>query len=381
MLINSILDNDIYKFTQQMFVCQQFPNLEVEYKWILRTPVEFSDSFATKLISNINAMGSLRLTDSEATFLKKKCYYFTPVYRDFLKGYAYDSSEVEVIYEPGKQHQFEICIRGPWYRTILWEVPIMAIISEMSNGELSPLYELEKQNIEKLRIIHDNHLSVADFGTRRRHSYDVHDKTLNILKHGLVGTSNVHFAKKYNLTPTGTQAHEVYMVLSRLYGYKMATTMVLEKWVEVFQGSLGTALPDTFTTDVFLKEFAMKYSKLFDGVRQDSGDPLVFANKIINHYEHLNIDPKSKLIIFSDSLNLEKAVHIEKEVNKHIKTAYGIGTNFTNDTDVTPLNMVIKINAVKLNDVWEPAIKLSDSPGKHTGDPDEIALCKQILKV
>ena len=158
--------------------------------------------------------------------------------------------------------------------------------------------------------------------------------------------------------------------------------MAMEAWVNVFRGDLGIALSDTFTTDVFLRQFEKKFSKLFDGVRHDSGDPIAFTDKIIAHYKSQGIDPKTKTIIFSDSLNPEVALKIKDYCRGNIRCSFGIGTNFTNDVGVKPLNMVVKMTSAKpFNDEWMPTIKLSDSPGKHTGDEKEIEICKHILRI
>jgi nicotinate phosphoribosyltransferase len=161
----------------------------------------------------------------------------------------------------------------------------------------------------------------------------------------------------------------------------MANKLGMEKWVEVYQGDLGIALTDTFTSDVFFNVFDSKYAKLFDGVRQDSGDPIIFAEKTIKHYEKLRIDPMSKTIVFSDSLDTEAVEKIHDFCKGRIRDSYGIGTNLTNDVGVKPLNMVIKLTAIKINDRWIPTVKLSDHAGKHTGAIEAVNLCKQVLRV
>ena len=156
----------------------------------------------------------------------------------------------------------------------------------------------------------------------------------------------------------------------------------MENWTDVFRGDLGIALSDTFTTEVFLKSFDKKFAKLYDGVRQDSGDPIKFTDKIIDHYKKLDINPKTKVIIFSDALNPEKAVEIKDYCRGKIMCSFGIGTNFSNDVGVTPLNMVIKIMEAKPEgEEWMPTIKLSDSSGKHTGDKKEIEIAKYTLNI
>jgi nicotinate phosphoribosyltransferase len=225
-------------------------------------------------------------------------------------------------------------------------------------------------------------LSIADFGTRRRYSRHIHEYVLELMKQKdmIKLTSNVSLAMKYNLKAVGTQAHEWFMFHAAKYGFNMANEMALEKWVDVYQGDLGIALADTFTTDVFLDSFGMKYAKLFDGVRHDSGNPLEFADKIIAHYNRLGINPRSKTIVFSDGLNVDAVEKIENHCVGDIGTSYGIGTNLTNDVGVTPMNMVIKMIACNPDGGnWINTIKLSDTKGKNTGDDQMIALCKNAL--
>jgi nicotinate phosphoribosyltransferase len=197
-----------------------------------------------------------------------------------------------------------------------------------------------------------------------------------------VGTSNVHFAQLYRTKPIGTHAHEWFMFHAAKYGYKMANSMALEHWTETYRGDLGIALSDTFTTNVFFQQFDKKFAKLFDGVRHDSGDPIDFAEATIAHYKSLGIDPLSKTIIFSDGLNYEKVKRIADFAKGKIGISFGIGTNFTNDTGLPPMNIVMKLNeAYPECGPWTNVIKLSDEKGKYTGDAGSIALAKIILQI
>lgn len=266
----------------------------------------------------------------------------------------------------------------------------MALISELyfqMTGQ-DPLPDDEIRSIArgKMEIYEKLGIKVADFGTRRRYSYDNHDLVIDTLsdfyKSSFTGTSNVYLAMKYNLTPIGTHAHEWFMFHSAKYGFKMATKFSLEHWIDIYRGDLGIALSDTFTTDLFFKCFDTKFAKLFDGVRHDSGDPIMFAEKTIAHYKKLGIDPHSKTIIFSDSLTPDKVEEIASYCAGKIKISFGIGTNFTNDVGVTPLNIVIKMSEAKPEgQSWIKTVKLSDTPGKYTGDPEMIDLCKKVLNI
>jgi nicotinate phosphoribosyltransferase len=388
MIIRSLIDTDLYKLTMCQAVIKLYPRAKVRYSFINRANTVFPDGFAEKLRKEIKEMETLSLTKEEKDFIIKKSYFFDPTFLDFLQGYKFDSSEVGIIQNEGS---LEISIEGYWYRTILWEVPLMALISELYFKEtkqvILPKEKRHDNNFQKAKLFQMNNMIYTDFGTRRRFSYENQDEVINdfvnfsLNNKSFIGTSNVHFAHKYNLKFIGTHAHEWFSYHAALYGYTMANVMALDNWANVYRGDLGTALADTFTSDVFFKAFDKKLAKLYDGVRHDSGDPIEFAKKTILHYEKMAIDPLSKTIIFSDGLNPVTALTIHKFCENKIKCSFGIGTNFTNDVGVTPLNIVIKMVAAKIDEDWVPTIKLSDIDGKHTGHEKEINICKHILRI
>lgn len=388
-IINSILDTDLYKLSMQFAIMKTFPDAEVEYTFTNRNNTPFPDGFDYELRKEIDSMRNLALTQEEKKFLQEKCgHYLDRPYLDFLYGYRYDPSEVGVVLKDG---ELSIKIRGFWYRTVLWEVPLMALISElffkMTGQEPTNRATREKNNIQKGQAFQTNNLILSEFGTRRRYSYEIQDEVVSDLKscYGsdkfLKGTSNVHLAMKHGLNPHGTHAHEFFMFMGAQYGFKMSNTMGLKHWSDVFHGELGIALSDTLTTDVFFKSFDTKYAKLFDGVRHDSGDPFEFADKTVNHYKKLGIDPTLKQIVFSDSLNTNLCIEIHNHCKGKIRDSFGVGTHLTNDVGVKPLNMVIKLTSAKILGEWVPTVKLSDNPGKHTGDKKTIELCKEILNI
>lgn len=389
-IIKSILDTDLYKLTMQFAIVKMFPNAEVEYTFVNRGKTPFPDGFDYELRKEIDTFRGLQLTKDEFDFLREKCGgYLDKPYLDLLKGYRYDPSEVGVTLRDG---ELTMKIRGDWYRTVLWEVPLMALISElffkMTGQQAQGRLEREKNNTKKGQIFQLNNMVLSEFGTRRRYSHAIQDEVVGDLKRCfdstkfLKGTSNVSLAMKHNLNPHGTHAHEWFMFMAAQYGFKMANYMALKHWSDVFQGNLGIALTDTLTTDIFFKSFDMKFTKLFDGVRHDSNDPFVFADKAIEHYRKMNIDPQTKTIVFSDSLNTDLCLDIHKHCGKSgIGHSFGVGTHLTNDVGVKPLNMVIKMTAAKVLGEWIPTIKLSDNLGKHTGDPRMISLCKDMLNI
>ena len=385
--LKSILDNDFYKITMQNAVIKLFPNEKVKYQFINRGKHEFPAGFAEELRNCVNAMAELKLTKDEKQFLRLTCPYLDLPYLDFLGGYHYDPSEVSIVQT---ENNLEVTVEGEWYRTILWEVPLLALISElfyeMSDLERNPNQFVLENTLRKADEL--NHLGVtfAEFGTRRRHSYQVQDLVVEALIRNksskFIGSSNVHFAMKYGVKPIGTHAHEWFMFHAAEYGFKMANAISLENWVNVYRGDLGVALSDTYTTDVFFQQFDKKFAKLFDGVRHDSGDPIEFANKTIAHYEQNGINPLFKYIIFSDGLNLEKVSEITKACKGRIGISFGIGTNLTNDVGLKPMNIVMKLIAAQsINGDWIPTVKLSDEHGKYTGDPKMIELAKEFLRI
>ncbi len=387
-MIQSFLDNDLYKFTMQQAAHMLYPRAEAEYKFLNRGNTPFPEGFAQRIRAKVDEMADLSLSREEKQYLEDTCYFLTPVYLDFLESYVFDPGEVRIEQQGA---DLLLTVKGPWYRTILWEIPLMALISEIyfSMMEFPTLSrpEIQAINRKKAETMRLHQVKFADFGTRRRYSAANHENLitdiLELENHTFVGTSNVHFARKFNITPIGTLAHEWLMFHAVLSGYQMANITAQDAWVRVFQGDLGIALTDTYTTDVFLSGFDTVHAKLFDGVRQDSGDPVTFLHQILAHYKKLHIDPASKTVVFSDGLDVDRAVAIHRECKGKIKDSYGIGTNLTNDVGVTPLNMVIKMSRARPDNkrLWQETVKLSDDKGKHTGTPQELSNCLKILNI
>ena len=385
MIIHDFLDNDLYKFTAMNAIQKKFPDSEVVYRFVNRGNTSFPPGFADALKKEVEAMAGVVLSKENEKFMRAKCYYFDSVFFDLLKGFRFNPAEVKVSQEGGK---LDVEIRGLWYRTVLWEVPLMAMISELylqMTGQVAR--DLERKATEKAKAFADIKAEISEFGTRRRYSFDVQDRVIGILKENmkglLNGTSNVYFAMKYDLIPMGTHPHEWFMYHGAHFGYRSANALALENWVDVYDGYLGIALTDTYTSDNFFNSFDTKYAKLFDGLRWDSGDPFEFTEKAVEHYRKHRVDPKSKTIVYSDALDLEGVKKIKAFVNGRLHDVYGIGTYLTNDVGVTPLNMVIKLFECrpKGSEVFLPTVKLSDVEGKHTGYPDEVDLCLRMLRL
>jgi nicotinate phosphoribosyltransferase len=290
--------------------------------------------------------------------------------------------------------QLVIRLRGPWLHVILYEVPVLAMVSEVRNRARYPdvgLASVRDQLYRKFDWLTANassdelsQLQVADFGTRRRFSYPVQDSVVQVLRRDFpgrfVGTSNVHLAHKYGLKPLGTMAHEWIMAHQQL-GPRLIDSQIaaLDCWVREYRGLLGIALTDCITMDAFLRDFDLYFAKLFDGLRHDSGDPIVWAEKAIAHYHKLGIDPMTKTLTFSDSLTLPKALEIFRQLRGRINVSFGIGTHLTCDIPgVKPMSIVLKMTDCN----GQPVAKISDEAAKtQCRDPNFVAYLRHVFKV
>lgn len=388
-VIISILDTDLYKLTTSYAYSKLFPRAYGEFRFVDRDERTYPEGFDRLVQAEIDRMSELSLSDDEEQFLLDELPYLPPAYIDFLKGYRYRPSEVQVSMENG---HLQIVATGLLYRVTLWETPILAIVSELffrTTGQTPDWSHIEDETKEKAALMKDHDLRVSIFGMRRRFSVEVEDRVTRILKElggsSLFGTSNLYFAKKYGIRVTGTHPHEWIQFHAAIYGYKMANYMAMEDWINVYDGDLGTVLTDTFTTDVFMRNFSRKHAHLFTSLRHDSGDPIVFTDKVLKRYRELKINPMNKYLVFSDSLNMDRAIKIKEYCEGKIPVTFGIGTNLTNDVGhaVKPLNIVMKLFRCRISasQPWNDCVKLSDVEGKHTGDPDEIELAKRTLKI
>lgn len=381
-IITSMLDDDLYKMNMGSVVFHDFPTAVVTYKFILRSKVPFPDRFCIELSKQIRMLAKLSMTDEEADWMRKAIPYQRPTYIEWLRHYQMDPNEVEVR-QVGDKLSIEIC--GYWFRTIYWEVKLMAIISELyfrMTGQ-DPKGEWKTKIYTKAKKLSDSGSHWIDFGTRRRHCYAVQDKLVEIMRDykGFLGTSNPHLAMKYGVNPHGTYAHECIMAMSALYGPRMADKMWRKHWAEHFKGNVGVALTDTFTSKVFWRDFDTYDARLFDGCRQDSGDEYEWGINMVDHYKRLGIAVSNKRMVFSNSLDTDKYIAIDQYFRKFAQPCGGIGTHFTNDVGVTPLNMVIKLSSADFGNGAIDVVKLSDDPGKYTGTTEAAELVRRELGI
>jgi nicotinate phosphoribosyltransferase len=368
MIIKSLLDQDFYKFSMGQVVLNSFPDFMVKYQFKCRNKgIVWTDAMLKEIREELKAFCTLHLNEDELSFLKS-IRFLKSYYVDFLRLYKADFNYLKIWCDD----ELHIEIEGPWFLTIYFEMPILSIVNEVYFRHTTDSKKITENGKEKLKAKIDIALCekfrFSEFGTRRRYSLEWHDLVIRELSENLpsdilTGTSNVYFAYKYNLTPIGTMAHEFIQAGQASDGVTLANSQqyMLQKWVDIYRGDLGIALTDTLGMDKFLKDFDLYFAKLYDGVRHDSGDPFEWAEKMLNHYKNLHIDPKTKSLVFSDGLDFKKAALLWKKLKDEAHIVFGIGTNLTNDFDgVTPLQIVVKM--VQCN--GKPVAKLSDSAGK-----------------
>lgn len=388
-IIRSLLDTDYYKLTMMQGVLHHYPNAEVEWAFRSRSKEDLTP-YLSDIRQQIEALADLKFSQDELAFLDR-IPYMQPDFIRFLGLFRFDLRYVRAELEAG---ELVIHLRGPWLHVILFEVPLLAIISEVRNRARYPDMTLEHASArldEKLQWLRDEAtdeelagFNLADFGTRRRFSFAVQAMIVDRLKHrfpgNFVGTSNVHLARTLDLKPMGTMAHEWIMAHQQL-GPRLidSQSAALDCWAREYRGALGIAITDCITMDAFIADFDLYLAKLFDGLRHDSGDPIEWAEKAIAHYRRLGIDPMTRQLVFSDGLDFPKALGIYRALAGRSNTSFGIGTQLTCDIPgVQPTNMVIKMTSCN----GQPVAKISDSPGKTMcRDEAFVAYLKHVFGV
>ncbi len=378
-MLKSLLDTDWYKITMAQVVFRRFRNTQVRYKFICRdSSIRFPKGFDDNLKYRINELSKLKLSNSEMQWLRRK----KGMEEDFVEWfskYQFNPDEVKINLNNGK---LEIEIEGSWLSTIFWEVPLMAMISELYFKYQDLQINTSKMIMSSMCKKYDLAIPFADFGTRRRYSFRSHDVLVDVMKDWkyFMGTSNPYLAKKYNVPVIGTYAHEAIMVMETLYGVKQANHRWITNWRYIYGDLYNIALTDTYTTPYFFKTVPKEVIQTINGLRQDSSNPIEIGELIINHYEKIGIDPKTKTIIFSDNLNPEKAIKIYNHFKDRINPVFGIGTNLTNDFVLKHLNMVIKISEVLVNGEYKLATKLSDDSSKTIGNKNILKNIENLKK-
>ncbi|HHQ4314404.1 nicotinate phosphoribosyltransferase [Serratia fonticola] len=369
-ILTSLLDTDAYKLHMQQAVFHRYPAITVAAEFRCRGD-ELLGEYADEIRAQVAMMSELALTEAEHRYLSS-LPFFHQDYLSWLREFRYDPQQVSISNHDGKLH---IRIAGPWREVIMWEVPLLAVISEVVHRHRSPQATPEmaisqlRQNLAQFKQLSGDidisRFKLMDFGSRRRFSREVQQAIVSTLKNEfpyLVGTSNYDLAHRLDLIPVGTQAHEWFQAHQQISPVLAnSQRAALQAWLDEYPDQLGIALTDCITMDAFLRDFGKQFAQRYQGLRHDSGDPIEWGEKAIAHYQQLDIDPMSKTLVFSDNLDLDKALALYRHFDRRINLAFGIGTRLTcNIPGVKPLNIVIKLVECK----GKPVAKLSDSPGK-----------------
>ncbi len=389
MIIESLLDTDLYKFTMMQVVLHQFPGAQVEYRFKCRNPAIDLVPFVGEIRNEIRRLCSLRFREPELQWLRS-LRFIKSDFVDFLGLFQMNEKYITVRPSTKDNGEIDIVVEGPWLYTILFEIPMLAIVNEIYFRNTQPDADLaagRRRLRSKMSLIADDprlvNCKVADYGTRRRFSRVWQEEVLTTLKQQLgpqfAGTSNTWYAMRQGLIPLGTMAHE-YLQACQSLGPRLrdSQTFAFEQWAHEYRGDLGIALSDVYGFDAYLRDFDLYFCKLFDGVRHDSGDPIAWGERMIAHYERLRIDPSTKTLIFSDSLDFPRVVELYLRFADRARLAFGVGTNLTNDLGYTPLQIVLKM--VRCN--GQPVAKLSDTPAKNMCDDEAyLAYLRQVFEI
>lgn len=390
-IIHSLLDNDLYKFTMWQAMLHRHPAVQAEYSFVCRHEPGYPlAELLDEIGEQLDHLCTLRFRPDELSYVRG-LRYIKSDFVDFLRIFQFQREFIDVRLDEGT---LKIVARGPQVHVMGFEIYVLAIINELYFRRFDAEQSLRagRERLQaKLELL--NHLDgethrsfpfeFFDFGVRRRYSGAWQREVVATLKREasryFKGTSNVLLARDLDLVPIGTMAHEFLQTYQatgvRLRDFQKAA---LEAWVQEYRGDLGTALTDVVTMDAFLADFDLYFAKLFDGLRHDSGDPFEWGEKALAHYQKLRIDARTKRLVFSDGLNLDKAVALYHHFADRTQLGFGIGTNLTNDMGWRTLHIVMKLT--QCNGV--PVAKLSDSPGKKQCDDQTfLAYLRQVFSV
>lgn len=394
-ILHSLLDTDLYKFTMLQVVLHKFPQTHSVYHFRCRnledTQYPLCD-ILDELNQQLDYLCQLRFQEDELQYLRN-LRFIKSDFVDYLELFQLKRRFIHATVD--QEGRLDIWIEGPMVQAMMFEIFVLALVNELyfrrirndgvrAEGERRLQAKLDLiKGYEREQQPHDPPFLVSDFGTRRRYSFEWQKHVVEQLHRAsptvFRGTSNVLLAKELGITPIGTMAHEFLQAFQaldvRLRNFQKAA---LETWVQEYRGDLGIALTDVVGMDAFLRDFDLYFAKLFDGLRHDSGDPYEWGDKAYKHYRRLKIDSRTKMLTFSDGLNLEKAWKLHQYFKDRFQVSFGIGTNLTNDMGQTPLNIVLKL--VECN--GQSVAKISDSPGKTMTDNDTfLAYLRQVFDI
>ena len=398
-IVNHFTDNDLYTFTCMYYILQKYPRAEVKYQFFDRNKTKYPKGFDALIREQLQHMQEVVITEEEMKFMSQTFpflpYWFINV---FLRGYRFNPNELTIAQD--EEGYLSIEIQGRWWSTIMWEMPILATISELMhtlNGD-NNIYNAEheyEKSYQKGRAIWENGLTLGDMGTRRRFSFAHQERVIDALiasyrdvvketegKCGkFTGTSNVYFAMKKGIPCLGTMSHQCISFEEVVSGVIECNYNVMNKWSEVYDGNVGIFLYDCFGDDVFFNNLSKRMAMTFSGLRIDSGVEEEQVDKIVAKYKQLGIDPMTKQAVFSNGLNIERAIEIHRYCQGKITDSYGVGTFLTCDiTDCKPMNIVVKLVSGRITESreWHPCVKLSCDKGKTLGDKKK---CEYLLSI
>lgn len=399
-IINHFTDNDLYTFTCMYYILQKYPRAETEYQFFDRNRTCYPKGFDALLCEQMERLADVVITDEERGFMTRSFpflpYWFINV---FLRGFRFNPAELTISQD--EEGHLDIRVKGKWWSTIIWEMPILATISELMhilNGDATK-YDADaeyEKSLFKGRRIWESGLTLGDMGTRRRFSFDHQERVINALIQSyaevkqetegncgkFTGTSNVYFAMKKNIPCLGTMSHQCISFEEIVSGVFECNYNVMSKWSEVYDGNVGIFLYDCFGDRVFFNNLSKRMAMTFCGLRIDSGVEEEQVDLIVEKYKQLGIDPMTKQAVFSNGLDIERAVEIHRYCQGKITDSYGVGTYLTCDvTDSSPMNIVVKLIRGRITESreWHPCVKLSCDKGKTLGDTEKCNYLVSIL--
>lgn len=392
-IVTHFTDNDLYTFSCQYYILEQYPRAEVEYTFFDRNHSVYPAGFAELLQEQVDGMRDVVITQEEIDYMRTHCYYLPLWYFTYLKGYRFNPDEVKI--RQDAEGHLDITVTGKWFNTIMWEMPLLSTISELMhglNGDLAS-YDAaleESRAREKAVQIFSNGLTFGDMGTRRRLSFAHQDMVIRVMKEVyqsqkwpgvFTGTSNVWLAMKHRTKCLGTMSHQLISFEENISGVFECNFNVMKKFSDVFDGDNGIYLYDCFGDKVFFSNLSKRMAMMYKGLRVDSGNEEEQVEKIIEKYKSLGIDPATKQVVFSNGLNIERAIEIHKYCDGRVLDSYGVGTFLTCDvTNCEPMNIVVKLTRSRITElrVWHHCVKLSCDKGKTLGNEEK---CKYLLSV
>ena len=394
-LITHFTDNDLYTFTCQYYVLKTYPRAEVEYSFIDRNKTVYPEGFAALLQEQVDYMKNIVITDEEIAYMTDRCVYLPLWYFTFLKGYRFNPAEVAISQD--EEGHLSITVHGKWFSTIMWEMPLLSCISELMHilrGDLERYDASLEESRARLKSeqIFGGGLVLGDMGTRRRLSFDHQDMVVRVMKEvwdsqswpgRFIGTSNVWLAMKYDCSPLGTMSHQLISFEENVSGVFECNYAVMKKFSDVFDGDNGIYLYDCFGDKVFFSNLSKRMAMMYKGLRVDSGNEEEQIEKIIAKYKELGIDPATKQVVFSNGLNIERALEIHNYCAGRVLDSYGVGTFLTCDvTGCSPMNIVVKLTKGRITEKreWHDCVKLSCDLTKTLGNPAKCEYLKGLLK-